>query len=233
VAPDLLGFGRSPKPPDSSYSVEDHLDAVAPLLEDGSVVVGHSTGAILAAALAARERERVAGLLLVGLPAFADETTARAEIGRLGLLASLTVEGNDLARLVCHAMCLLRPLAVTIGPLVGRDRPAAVVADGARHTWPSYSRTLEEVVVGHRPLPDVVAAAVPTVVVHGLEDPVAPVALAEALAAAARERGALVELRLLEGDHHVAVRRPAAVAEVLAYLRSPSNGEGDGGRGAG
>jgi haloalkane dehalogenase len=78
VAPDLLGFGRSPKPGDSSYSVDEHLDALAPLLEDRSVVVGHSTGAILAAALAARERPRVAGLLLLGLPAFPDEATARA-----------------------------------------------------------------------------------------------------------------------------------------------------------
>ena len=133
VAPDLLGFGRSPKPADSSYSVEEHLDALAPLLEDRSVVVGHSTGAILAAALAARERERVAALLLVGLPAFADEATARAEIGRLGLLARLTAEGNDLARLLCHAMCSLRPLAVTLGPLVSATSP--------RQWWPTGPAT--------------------------------------------------------------------------------------------
>jgi pimeloyl-ACP methyl ester carboxylesterase len=233
IAPDLLGFGRSPKPADSSYTVDEHLDALAPLLHDRSVVVGHSTGAILAAALTARERQRVAALLLVGLPAFPDEATARAQIGRLGLLARLTVEGHDLARVVCQAMCLLRPLAVTLGPLVIRDLPPTVVADGARHTWPSYSRTLQEVVVGHRPLPDVVAAAVPTVVAHGREDRVAPVALAEAWVTAARQRGAPVTLRLLEGDHHLAVRRPGAVAEVLTYLRSLSHREGEGGAAAG
>ncbi|HWC11055.1 MAG TPA: alpha/beta hydrolase, partial [Acidimicrobiales bacterium] len=230
VAPDLLGFGRSPKPAASSYSVDEHLDALAPLLEAPTVVVGHSTGAILAGALAARERERVAALLLMGLPAFGDEATARAEIGRLGLLARLTVEGSDIARLVCQAMCLLRPLAVTLGPLVIRDLPPAVVADGARHTWPSYSRTLDRVVVGHRPLPDLVDAGVPTVVAHGRRDLVAPVALAEALVAAARQRGAPVELRLLEGDHHLAVRRPEALAAVLRQLRSPSGtGDGEGG----
>lgn len=227
VAPDLLGFGRSPKPAASSYSVDDHLDALVPLLEAPSVVVGHSTGAILAAALAARERERVIGLLLVGLPAFGDEATARAHIGRLGILARLTVAGSDVARLVCQAMCLLRPLAVTLGPVVIRDLPAEVAADGARHTWPSYSRTLDRVVVGHRPLPDLVDAGVPTVVAHGRADRVAPVALAEALVAAARQRGAPAELRLLEGDHHLAVRRPAVVASVLRQLRLRS-GSGDG-----
>lgn len=232
VAPDLLGFGRSPKPAGSSYSVGEHLDVLAPLMEDRSVVVGHSTGAILAAALAARERERVAAVLLLGLPAFPDEATARAQIGRLGLLAHLTVEGRELARLACHAMGLLRPLAVAIGPLVIRDLPPAVVADGARHTWVSYSRTLEQVVIAHRPLPDIVSAPAPTVVAHGRGDRVAPVTLAEALAATARQQGAPVTLRLLEGDHHLAVRRPAAVAEILAQLLSPT-GAGDGGEAGG
>jgi predicted esterase len=86
--------------------------------------------------------------------------------------------------------------------------------------------------VGHRALPDVVAAAVPTVVAHGREDRVAPVALAEALAAAALQQGAPVTFRLLEGDHHLAVRRPAAAAEVLASFRSPSSGRGEGGAAA-
>ncbi|MFP5377082.1 MAG: alpha/beta fold hydrolase [Acidimicrobiia bacterium] len=226
VAPDLLGFGRSPKPPASSYSVDEHLDALVPLLEGPTVVVGHSTGAILAAALAARERQAVAGLVLLGLPAFPDEATARAEIGRLGLLARLTVEGRRSGRLVCEAMCLLRPLALALGPLVIRDLPPAVVADGVRHTWASYSRTLAHVVVAHRTLPDLVAARLPTAVVQGRGDTVAPRAYTEALVAAARHQGAPVELRLVEGDHHLAVRNPALVARVLAGVEARDTAAG-------
>ena len=48
VAPDLLGFGRSPKPSDASYDLACHVETLAPLLAPGAVVVGHSTGAILA-----------------------------------------------------------------------------------------------------------------------------------------------------------------------------------------
>lgn len=143
TAPDLLGFGRSPKPRSSSYTVEEHLDALAPLLEPASLVVGHSTGALLGAALAAREPGAVSALLLLGLPAYPDLATARVRISRLGLLARLTVEGNPTARLVCQTMCLFRPVAVTVGPLLIRDLPAAVVADAARYTWESYSRTLQ------------------------------------------------------------------------------------------
>lgn len=216
--PDLLGFGRSPKPADSRYSVDDHLDTLAPLLVSPTVVVGHSTGAILAAALAARHPDTVTSLLLVGVPAFPDEATARAEIGRLGLLARLTVRGNNLAALACHVMCAVRPVAVAIGPLLIRDLPREIVADGALHTWHSYSRTLEEVVVRHRLLPDAVKAGVPTVVVNGRSDVVAPPALAEALVIAAEEAGVPLELQLVDGDHHVAVRRPDVVAAALAPL---------------
>jgi pimeloyl-ACP methyl ester carboxylesterase len=218
VVPDLLGFGRSPKPPTSAYSVEDHLDTLVPLLDGRTVVVGHSTGAILAAALAARVRQAVAALVLVGLPAFPDEATARAEVGRLGLLARLTVGGRGAARLLCQAMCRVRPLAVAVAPLVIRDLPPAIVADAARHTWASYSGTLTNVVVAHRTLPDLLQARRPTVVVQGRRDPVARPAHTQALVTSAREGGVPVELRLVDGDHHVAVREPGLVAGMIAEL---------------
>ena len=218
VAPDLLGFGWSPKPPDSAYDVDAHLAAVRPLLEQGSLVVGHSTGAVLAAALAAAHRSSVAGLLLLGLPAFADEASARAGVGRLGLLARLTVDGRPAARVLCEAMCRFRPLAVALAPLVIRDLPPAIAADAARHTWTSYSRTLNAVVVSHRPLPDVVAAGTPTVLMHGQADRTAPVENVEELAGAARAAGAPVILEIVDGDHHLAVRRPQLVAERLGRL---------------
>lgn len=224
IAPDLLGFGRSPKPADSSYDVDAHLAALSPLLDAPSVVVGHSTGAVLAAALAARRPDRVTGLVLVGLPAFPDESTARRQVGRLGLLARLTVRGNGAAAAVCRAMCAVRPLAAAVGPLLIRDLPREIVADGALHTWHSYRRTLEEVVVGHRPLPYVVRAGVPTVVVHGRSDAVAPPSLAEAFVTAAAAAGAPVELRLVDGDHHLAVRRPEVVAAAVVDVAARSAG---------
>ncbi len=49
TAPDLLGFGRSPSPPEASYDVECHLAALSPHLPPRAVVVAHSTGATLAA----------------------------------------------------------------------------------------------------------------------------------------------------------------------------------------
>jgi pimeloyl-ACP methyl ester carboxylesterase len=215
TAPDLLGFGDAPKPDASAYDVEDHLAALRPLLRDGDVVVGHSTGAILAAALAADPSTRAGGLVLIGAPAFPDELTARSEIGRLGLLARWTVEGRRRAAWICEAMCRVRPLAIAIGPLLKRDLPREVVQDGVRHTWPSYSRTLRNVVVGHRIEPDLVEAACPVRFIHGELDTVAPLSYVRRIV----ERHPSFELVRVPGDHHLPLRQAAQVAHLIT--RSP------------
>src|SRR5262245_7544976 len=72
LMPDLLGFGRSPKP-DIDYTVDDHLAALREMLsrlgvvDRPLVILGHSLGAILAAEYAARYPNDVAGLILLGL----------------------------------------------------------------------------------------------------------------------------------------------------------------------
>lgn len=218
IAPDLLGFGRSPSPRDASYDVNTHLEAITPVIPEDCLVVGHSAGAILTAALAATGRVRVTGLILIGIPAFPDVVTARQEVGRLGLLARLTVRGSPLARLLCEAMCRFRPLAIAIAPLVVRDLPRAIASDGVRHTWPSFRGTLEHVVVEHRTLPDLVATRVPVTLLHGAHDRDAPVGYARSLVEAARVTQGGIELRVVDGDHHLALRRPEVVAEAIGEL---------------
>lgn len=85
TAPDLLGFGRSPRPDDSAYDVGDPLDALLPLVAPGSVVVAHSTGAVLAAALATARPDLVSALLLVGPRS---TRTCPARVGRFGAWVS-------------------------------------------------------------------------------------------------------------------------------------------------
>lgn len=220
VAPDLLGFGRSPAPPEAAYDMESHLDSLVPVVEPESLVVGHSTGALLATALAARRPDLVRQLLLVGMPAFPDEASARAEVGRLGLLARLTVTGSPLARGLCLAMCRLRPLALVLAPVVIRDLPPSIASDGVRHTWTSYHRTLLQIVVGYRPHDDLVATSAPVTFLHGTEDRTALPGQLDTLVDAVAARGKIVERHLVHGDHHLAVRRPSVVADVIADLLS-------------
>jgi len=219
TAPDLLGFGLSPTPSDAPYDVDCHLDALLDVLPPNAVVVAHSTGAILAAALAARHPGRVRSLLLLGLPAYANDADARREVGRLGALARLTVAGRPSARWICQAMCRHRSLAVAVAPFLVRDLPAAIASDGARHSWASYHRTLEAVVVHHRVLPDLLTATCPVTLLHGGADATAPVADVEALVDVAARQGRPLDLHIVDGgDHHLAVRRSQLVARAVARL---------------
>ena len=63
VAPDLRGFGDAP--PGGAMRVADYADDAAPLLRDGSILVGHSMGGKIAMALAARRPPGLRGLVLV------------------------------------------------------------------------------------------------------------------------------------------------------------------------
>ena len=69
-AVDLLGFGRSPKPTDSLYTLREHLDMIErSVLEPYKVksfhIVAHSLGCILALALAVKHPGSVKSLTLL------------------------------------------------------------------------------------------------------------------------------------------------------------------------
>lgn len=74
---DLLGFGDSPKPWCRS-TVDRHLDALAATLagQRNIMLVGHSKGAVLALAYAARNPALVRRLFLIGLPHFGSQANA-------------------------------------------------------------------------------------------------------------------------------------------------------------
>ncbi|MEO6468769.1 MAG: alpha/beta fold hydrolase [Acidimicrobiia bacterium] len=216
TAPDLLGFGRSPKPPDATYDIDGHAASVVPLITPGSVLVGHSTGALIAAAVAARHAELVRALVLVGMPAYDTEEAAQRALARLGWLARTTAENRPSARWICAAMCRLRPLAEAAAPLVIRDLPRSVARDAVMHTWPSYSRTLRNVVVEYRPVPDLIAAQRPITLLYGNRDPESSAEAVRRLRAALEHTGARAELRIIDGDHHLPIREPAAVIETIS-----------------
>lgn len=70
IAIDLLGFGRSPKPADSLYTLRDHIDMIErSVLEPYKVkslhIVAHSLGSILALALAVKYSGAVNSLTLL------------------------------------------------------------------------------------------------------------------------------------------------------------------------
>jgi len=74
VALDLPGFGAAPPPPEA-WTTSQYADWIAPVLDELSpraVVVGHSFGGRVATHLAAERPDRVAALVLTGVPLVAN-----------------------------------------------------------------------------------------------------------------------------------------------------------------
>jgi len=209
VAPDLLGFGRSPAPEASSYDLEAHLDGLGPLLTEPATLVAHSTGCLVALGAAGRWPHLVERLVLTGLPAWPNRKSALAEVGRIGAMARWTSNGDRRGRLICELMCRHGALAAALAPLAVRSVPAAVAIDGVRHTWSSFSRTLGNLVLAeHAPglLRDVTC---PTIALVGADDRVTRPGWARRLAA---DQPSLA-LEVMAGvDHHPALRSPQRVA---------------------
>ena len=80
--------GYPPNPPLERIDFEEQVEELAPLLEDGAHLVGHSYGGVISLLIAARHPERVRSLTVSEPPAF-DVARGRPEVERL--LAELAI----------------------------------------------------------------------------------------------------------------------------------------------
>jgi len=222
VMPDLLGFGRSPKP-DVAYTIEDHLAALHRTLDRLSltdrpmIVIGHSLGAILAAEYAARYPAHVRGLVLISLPSYRSRVEAQAYIIEHGeWMARATVLNGGVAHSLHLVLATFRPLVALLAGRLSHTVPAAVAEDSVAHTWHSYSRTLEHCVLSHTILPALTAlGTLPILALHGDADPAAPLAAVQSLAS----QVPTITLRILPGTHHIFLtQNSACLAAIQSYL---------------
>ncbi|HEX6122575.1 MAG TPA: alpha/beta fold hydrolase [Ktedonobacterales bacterium] len=107
--PDLLGHGASSSPVGDPYDIESHVAALrgwtaASVGAEPVWLVGYSIGALLAMAWAAREPERVRGVVAISAPLYLDERDARQTLIRGDLMARLMLVAPRLARLVNQAL---------------------------------------------------------------------------------------------------------------------------------
>lgn len=208
--PDLLGFGRSPKPW-GDYSLSMHLDALAPLLErlDGAcTVVGHSMGAIVGLGLAARYPTRIRRLILIGLPYYPRRDLAEASLSKLSLMNRLVIDRSWLAPAICYTKDLWGlPI---FAPLAGM--PVDLYRDYFKHTWNSFSRSLFSTLLATdvvRLLESVDCSKV--TLIHGTGDPVASIQHVRALL----EGFPNLTLKELNGGHHPYLMYPRLLNRLI------------------
>ncbi|WP_326834397.1 alpha/beta hydrolase [Amycolatopsis rhabdoformis] len=201
---DSAGAGRSGLR--EGISVASHADDLAAVLDElgvaAAAVVGHSMGTLVVRDFAARYRDRVSALALLGAVAEPPEAGRKAQHDRAAVLRA---QGT--------AAVAPGVVANALSEATRRDKPevAAFVRELVmRQDAEGYARNCEALAGATDPGP--VDPALPLLLVTGADDKVGPPAVSEALSVA--HGGATVEV--LPGVGHWTALE--AAAEVSALL---------------
>ncbi|GMQ93828.1 MAG: hypothetical protein BMS9Abin12_1308 [Acidimicrobiia bacterium] len=208
---DLFGFGRSPRPL-TRYTLEKHLSALETVLADRApfVLVGHSLGAALAVAYAARHPTEIERLVLISLPAYESHRSAVRWLRQR--LRGWFFTNMVLTVVVCIG---IRRILGPVLPFVIRDVPREVARDLVEHNFMSSTTSLWNVLYRRdvRADADALPDGLPVQFIHGTNDTTAPIGQIRRLVLE-REDWRLVELSGV--DHHPWLRQPETCAELIA-----------------
>ncbi|XP_031129879.1 probable lysophospholipase BODYGUARD 3 [Ipomoea triloba] len=165
-AVDLLGFGKSPKPNDSLYTLREHLDMIErSVLQPNKVksfhIVAHSLGCILALALAVKHPGSVKSLTLLAPPYFpvpkgeqASQYMMRRVAPRrvwppIALGGSIACWYEHVSRTVCLLICKNHRVWDFLTKLITRNRIRTYLVDGfCCHTHHAAWHTLHNIICG-------------------------------------------------------------------------------------
>ncbi|CAJ1918899.1 unnamed protein product [Sphenostylis stenocarpa] len=165
IAIDLLGFGKSPKPRDCSYTLKDHVEmieksVVQPLELSSFHLVAHSMGCIIALALAAKYPKCVKSITLVA-PPYTSSDENDACLKTLSMLAGKKLWSplsfgtsfmswyEHLGRTVCLVYCRNHRIWESILKCITRKRDLHFLTiDLARHTHHSGWSSMHNVLCG-------------------------------------------------------------------------------------
>ncbi len=207
LAPDLLGFGASPRPL-SGYGPDEHGRALIGSLRELHVserplVVGHSLGALLAIWMACNHPDEVRGVVAFGPPLFRDPQHARRQFAQLNGLERLFALENRaatwVAKTACRNLCGARPrLAAGLFSMMRPDLPYPMAEDATRHSWVSYSETVRRVILAAEGAKWLASARPPVVIVAGSQDRYMDLGFLSELS----DRHPHVQLRVWDGEGH-------------------------------
>ncbi|KAL8196309.1 hypothetical protein R6Q57_025309 [Mikania cordata] len=163
---DLLGFGKSPKPQESLYTMKDHLDMIErSVLEPNKIesfhIVAHSLGCILALALAVKHPKSVKSLTLLAPPYFptpkGEEATqymmrkvAPRQVWPLIVFgASMACWYEHVSRTICLLICKHHRTWEFLAKLITRNRIRTyLIQVFCCHTHNAAWHTLHNVICG-------------------------------------------------------------------------------------
>jgi len=213
VVPDLLGFGRSIDTEKSSFSVDDHLEALdqlaqrAGLLDLQWTIGAHSMGSGLALRWAIRHPDNVERIVCWGAPLYPSPEEARAKISG-NTMTRLFALDTAWAERACAISCRYRRAAGWLGAMSEPGLPVPIARGASLHTWPAYRDSMRHLVLEtdwSGLLAELDARGTRVELVWGSEDRVGDQAYARALTEGSAHLG-VTSVR--DADHHLPMTHP-------------------------
>ncbi|XP_020582708.1 LOW QUALITY PROTEIN: probable lysophospholipase BODYGUARD 3 [Phalaenopsis equestris] len=247
LAVDLLGFGRSPKPDESLYTMREHVEMIErSVLRQYGVrrfhIVAHSLGSVLALALAARHPNSVLSLTLLAPPYFpgcegnGEQAVMRKVAPRrvwppMAFAASMACWYEHVSRTICLVICRQHRLWNYIFRLLTFNRIRTFLIEGFMcHTHNAAWHTLHNVICGNMEkmnrdldiLRDQLKCHVS--IFHGENDELVPVDCSYAV----RSRVPRAHLKVLKGKDHITMvvgRQKSFAAELEQIWKNAKGGK--------
>ena len=222
IAPDLPGFGASPKPADAKYTFAFFEDALDELLEDLGVgetaIAGHDIGGPIALHWALWRPERVTRIALLNTLVYPELSDAALQFVRActtpGLREQLT---SDAGLAAAMRLGVADESVVTDEVIAGVTAPFATEEDRLALANAGVGLELDVVASMERELPSL---RVPLRVIYGEQDRILP-DIAETVARLQRDVPHAEVTALPHCGHFLQEEDPEQVGELLAeFLRS-------------
>ena len=167
IAVDLLGFGESVAPEAATFTIEEHVDALADTLDalrlrHPFVLVGHSMGALITARYTATNRRRVSKLVLVSPPIYVDPHALGDPVERAAM--GLYLKAYEYLR--TNKTFTMRNAA-----MLSRISPIKNVLEVSERNWNAFVLSLQQAIESQTAVSDIASVRVPVEVVYGTLDP--------------------------------------------------------------
>ena len=221
IAPDLLGFGSSPKPREVDYSAETQTQFILDILKELTVtepvtLVGHSMGGIVSLFLA-RELgpDKVRNIYAVNTPIHESAESLRKQLSGNAENPEEVLFGRKV-RIVVESNPIMSPIAQVIARPMSkywhRSYPQGTFADALKWNWTSYVGSFKGALERQEEAHKIIDKMSDKITfISGEDDPFRSVETEAQLA----EKYSGLNVHTLPGGHHAPVEQPEAVLQYI------------------
>lgn len=163
VAYDLLGFGKSPKPIDKKYDINDHSNSLLTSLDrkfrrKKFIIIGHSMGCLVASHIATHYPKMVERVILYEPPLFADSPELRSHARRKKLHYAFYKE------LLKHPNAVFRYSKIIAK--IAESRALSV----NKNSWFTFERSLKNTIMKQQAYTELKRIRITTDIIYGKYD---------------------------------------------------------------